>query len=281
MLGSHQLLGQDGSRQRVRWCVMAAGGSLRSLGLQWRVWMFGVCVMFASGTPAVASAGGVVGPIESAVTRKYLEAWTTYEKAAAANISASGVAVDAAVGEAESKCPEALANVPSAVRSPAQTRQLLDLKEELTVTVLAAWTLPDRQALANLVTSVMRARWPNRRVTAFAQENVSHYAASFRGSIALLCTDMDTWVESDYMRLGSNTEELAQRREAHLAMLGRPSYQEGGRLLARYEQASGQTLIRRLGALTEALNSKTRPLALAKQRIEEATDISTAATAGR
>jgi hypothetical protein len=243
--------------------------------------MFGVCVMLAIGTPAVASAGRVAVPIESAVTRNYLEAWTTYEEAAAANISASGVAVDAAVGEAESKCPGALANVPSADRSLTQTRQLLDLKEELTITVLAAWTLPDRQALANLVTSVMRARWPSRRVTAFAHENVLHYAASFRGSIALLCADMHTWVESDYMRLGGYTEELVQRREVHLAMLGRSSYQEGGRLLARYEQASGQALVRRLGALTEALNSKTAPLALAKQRIEETTGISAAATAGR
>ncbi len=139
--------------------------------------------------------------------------------------------------------------------------------------MLAAWAQPDRNALTILAKAVARMRWTSRTLTAVLHQNTLHYAASFTGSVPILCTDMQTWVHSGYTRLGLGTEELVHRREAHQKLLRRTPNDLVNRLLARYEDASDKALTRHLNALAETLNRATGPLASAKQRIEQVTDM--------
>lgn len=249
-----------------------------------------------------APARTVTASRDAAATRAYLLAIVGFKEVQLANAARSTVAMEAAAQRISGECPGVLAGAPpaeleSGLIGPAsgpsasaramgerqrQARQLEDLKLGLAFALGEAEAQPNREASEALVRSLAPLRWRNPRITFALGVTVTELQNELTHPATTVCSDMKSWVSSDYKMLSPATKELASRSEALLkdefellALYEQADIQPFPKALAPYENASDRALARRDEALTTKLKKLNTTQSATIKHVEAAVGLPT------
>lgn len=235
------------------------------------------CVLLAlAGFAAPASAH--VLPGDAAATNAYLAATGKFEEAEIAGLSQETAAREAAAAAIAGECPGVLANAPpheevsgfglvgpasQARASPRaegerrrQSRQLGDLKLELSLALAGSRTQASREAALALIHALTPLQWSNGKITLLLHLTVEEIQEELDIPAPSVCADMKAWVASGYRALSPASKELASRSETLLkrtfelvALVTEVHIQPFPENLAPYENAADRALARHDEAL--------------------------------
>jgi hypothetical protein len=243
----------------------------------------GFVLLALGGVAAPASASARVSPENAAATHAYLVATVSYEEAELASLQQEIAAREAVAAGISGECPGVLTGappheetlgfgligptsqpVPSARAQGErnrQSRQLGDLKLELSFALAYSHTQADREATLALIRALTPLRWSNPRITLLVHVTVELTEEGLDVPALPVCADMKAWVASGYKTLSPASKELASRSEALLkrvfelvALATQINPQPFPKDLTPYENATDRSLASRSEALTARLN---------------------------
>lgn len=301
-------MGQLGRRDNIR-CVCGAmefpggrGLSVGRLGLGLALLAGLACLLSPAGAAATRSRSNThaVSPADAAATRAYLVATNTYEEAELANLPQELAAREATAAQISGECPGVLTNAPpheekvlgfglvepgpTSQTPPSaraegerrrQSRQLGDLKTELSFALAESSTQPDREASATLVRALTPLRWSNPYVTLFVQAVATVDEEALEIPAPPVCADMTAWVTSGYKTLTPTSRAIASRTEAVvkrafelIALAGQINANTSANILAPYENAPDKALARHAEALETHLKKARDTKTAVLERLE-------------
>jgi hypothetical protein len=245
----------------------------------------------------------------AAATHAYLIATASFEEAELANQAQEIAAREAAAARVSGECPGILANAPargeafglgivgqgqagpeSRTRPSAraegerrrQSRQVSELKAELSFALTVPLTPAGRQASAALVRTFTSLRWSNPYVTLLVHAIAAIDAQALEIPAPPVCADMTSWVTSGYKTLtpttksiASDTEALLKRSFEVIALGERVHAKTSTNFLAPYENASDRALARHTEALQRRLDKTPDTRSAVLNRLEAAIGLPT------
>jgi hypothetical protein len=262
----------------------------------WRsIGRVGFVLLALAGFAAPASAH--VLPEDAAATHAYLTATNKFEEAEMAGLSQETAAREATVAGIAGECPGVLTNSPpheevlgfgligpasQARPSPRaegerrrQSRQLGDLKLELSLALAGSRTQASREAALALIHALMPLKWSDGKITFLLHLTVEEVQEELDLPAPPVCADMKAWVASGYKALSPASKELASQSETLLkrtfelvALVTQVPIQPFPKNLAPYENAADRALARHTEALTVQLKKGRETQNAVVKRIE-------------
>jgi hypothetical protein len=252
-------------------------GRARSLLSGYRGWTV-VVVLFLLVLAAPVPASAAASRENAMATHAYLVATNKFEEAEVAGLSQETAAREAVAAGIAGECPGILSNAPAreevfgfgltapasrAALSPRaegersrQSRQLGDLKLELSLVLAGSRTQAGREAALALIHALTPLKWSNRRITLFLHLTVEDVQEELDIPAPPVCADMKAWVASGYKALSSASKEVQGRSETLLkrsfellALVIQGATQPFPKNLAPYENAADRALARHSEAL--------------------------------
>jgi hypothetical protein len=245
---------------------------------------------------AIAPASVAATTQNTAATHTYLLAMNSFEETELANQAQEIAAREAMSTRISSECPGILTNAPPheevfglglagpgghSAPSPRaegerhrQSRQLGDLKLELSFALLASRSQPDREATAALIHALTPLKWSNPKITFLLRFIVELLKEELNLPSPPVCADMKSWVESGYKMLSAASKESASRSEALLKLsfeliaVGQAGVRPFPEDLARYENAPDRALARHVETIAVGLRKTTDAQAAILKRLE-------------
>ena len=244
---------------------------------------------------ATAPASVAAGSENAASTHAYLVAMNSFEETELADVPQSVAEMQGVAARVSDECAGVLTNAPpheetlglvgpaSQTRPSAraegersrQSRQLGDLKFELSLALDDPQTQPDREATEALLRALKALSWSNPKITLLLQLTVAAAQAGLELPAPAVCADMKAWVASGYETLSPASKEIASRSEALvkptlelIALYEQAHIQPFPKILAPYENAPDRTLARHAEALTAELNKRAKTQADILKRLE-------------
>jgi hypothetical protein len=240
----------------------------------------------------------------AAATHAYLVATSSYEETELSNLPQEIEAREAIAARISGECPGILTNAPpheevfgfglvgpgpvgpiSQAPSNAravgerhrQSRQLGDLKLELSFALEDSRTQPDREAAVALIRALTPLKWSNPKITFLVQVIAAAAKEELEIPAPPVCEDMKSWVASSYKTLTPVSREIESRSEALLkrsfeiiALAVQTPIQTFPKILAPYENAFDRALVRHTEALDRQLNKGSDTQAAVRKRVEAA-----------
>ncbi len=223
-----------------------------------------------------------MSPENAAATRAYLLAAVSFEETELANLPQEIALREAVAAGISGECAGILTNAPpheevlgfglvGSGSHPApspraegerhrQSRQLGELKLELSLALADQRTQPDREADQAFIHALTPLKWSNPEITLLIHLIVEGAQEELDFPAPAVCADMKTWVTSGYRTLSPASKELASRSEAILkrtfeliALIPQTDIKASPNIFARYEDAADRALARRSEALTAQL----------------------------
>lgn len=162
--------------------------------------------------PAAANGRSSISPGDRRATHAYLLARYEFERATAANVGASDVALAAYIARVGGECPSVLAGTPSTIiepKTPAETaagahgrEQLFQLLVQVQFASIESWFAPDQSANLRFAAVIARLRWSEPQINRAAYRSATALRAFvFGGAGTSLCADLRSWVQSGYRTL--------------------------------------------------------------------------------
>ncbi len=202
------------------------------------------CAVLAALYLALAAPSGVfasahVTPRDRAATRVLLAARYAYEQALLASAPAARAAEEGLAGALGGECPGVLADAPqetlrplfaspSRSRSPRQmgeanreSRQLEDLRGELSLALELPLIDSDRQAVLAYARAVESLRWSSNALTVLEHTGAAWLEWELHSAPPQVCADMRVWVSSGYNALSPATKTLIREQEVVVTHLVR------------------------------------------------------------
>jgi len=249
--------------------------------------------------PASMAASVAAKSENAAATHAYLVATNSFEEAELANLPQSVKATEAAATQISGECRGILTDAPpheeafgfglvgpAAQTRPSaraegerrrQSRQLGDLKFELSFSLENSRTQPDRAATEALIRALEPLKWSNPEITFLLHLTIAAVKEELDIPAPAVCADMKAWVASGYETLSPASKEIASRTEALLkrtfefiALYTQVHIEQFPKILAPYENAPDRALARHTEALTVELNKKREAQADDLTRLEAA-----------
>ncbi len=240
----------------------------------------------------------------AAATHAYLVATSSYEETELSNLPQEIAAREAIAARISGECPGILTNAPpheevfgfglvgpgpvgpvsqapSSARAQGerhrQSRQLGDLKFELSFAVEDSRTQPDREAVATLIRALTPLKWSNPKITLLVQVIAATAKEELEIPAPPVCEDMKSWVASGYKTLTPISREIQSRSEALLkrsleiiALAEQIPIRTFPKILASYENAYDRALARHTEALDRQLNKGSDTRAAVLKRLQAA-----------
>jgi hypothetical protein len=253
---------------------------------------------------AIIPASAAAMSENAAATHAYLVATSSYEETELSNLPQEVEAREAAAARISGECPGILANAPPheevfgfglvgpgpvgpvsqaplSARAEGerhrQSRQLGDLKLELSFALDDSRTQPDREAVGALIRALTPLKWSNPKITFLVQVIAATAKEELEIPAPPVCEDMKSWVASGYKTLTPISREIQSRSEALLkrsfeiiALAEKAPIQTFPKILAPYENASDRTLARHTEALNRQLRKGRDTQAAVRKRLEAA-----------
>lgn len=260
-------------------------------------------VLLASALLCIIPASALATSENAAATHAYLAATSRHEETELSNLPHEIEAREATVARISGECPGILTNAPSheegfgspVGRGPLgpggpapsnaraegerrrQSRQLDELKLELSFALEGSRTQADREADVALISALTPLKWSNPRITILVQVIAAVVKEQLESPAPPVCADMKSWVASGYKTLAPSSREMASRSEALLKhsfeILGLALLtpkQTFPQILVRYENASDRRLARHTETLNRQLDKRSETRAAAVKRLEAA-----------
>ncbi len=227
---------------------------------------------------AIAPASVAATSQNAAATHAYLLATNSFEETELSNLTQDTAAREAMSAQISSECSGILTNAPpheevfgfglvgpqQQARPSAraegerrrQSRQLGELKLELSFALADSQTQLDREATVALIHALTPLKWSNPKITFLLHLTVEVINQALDVPTPPVCADMKSWVASGYTTLAPISREVASRSEGLLKQsfeaiaIGQTGVQPFPENLAPYENAADRTLARHLKALT-------------------------------
>jgi hypothetical protein len=240
----------------------------------------------------------------TAATHTYLAATNSYEETELSNLSQEIEAREAVAARISGECPGTLAEaptnegafglglvglgpvgpasqVPSSARAEGernrQSRQLGDLKFELSFALDDSQPQPDREAAAALIRALTPLHWSDPKITLLVHLIAAAVKEELEMPAPPACEDMKSWVASGYKTLAPSSKEIESRSEGLLrrgfeiiAISEQTGTQVFPKLLAPYENASDRALARHTETLRRQLQKGSDTRAAVLQRLQVA-----------
>jgi hypothetical protein len=240
----------------------------------------------------------------AAATHAYLVATNSYEETELSNLPQAIEAREATAARISGECPGILANAPPheevsgfglvepgpvgpASQAPSharaegerrrQSRQLGDLKLELSLALDGSRTQPDREAVVALIRALTPLRWSDPKITLLVQVITAVVKEELEVPAPPVCDDMKAWVVSGYKTLTPISREIQSRSEALLkrgleliALAAQTPVQSFPKILAPFENASDRVLARHVEALDRQLRKGSDTRAAVLKRLQAA-----------
>lgn len=249
-------------------------------------------------TSAAASSGNAAAE-NAAATHAYLVAANGYEETELANLLQENAAREAIATRISGECAGVLTNAPpheevsgfglvgpgtGAAQSARaegerrrQSRQLGDLKLELSLALDDSHTEADREAEVTLIRTLTPLKWSNPELTFLVRTVAAVAKEELEIPAPPVCADMTAWVASAYKMLSPASKEVASRSETLLkrsfellTLAAQADVQPVPKLLAPYENAADRALVRHTEALDAQLRKGSDPRADVQKRVEAA-----------
>jgi hypothetical protein len=217
----------------------------------------------------------------AAATHAYLIATNRFEETEVADLPQETAAREAAAAGISGECTGILTNAPPheevvgfGLTGPAraglspraegerrrQSRQLGDLKLELSLALADSRTQAGREAALALVHTLTPLKWSNPKITLLLHLTVEDVQEELDIPAPSVCADMKAWVASAYKALSPASKELASRSETVLkrafellALVTQGATQLFPKNLVPYENVADSALARHSEALTVQL----------------------------
>jgi hypothetical protein len=211
-----------------------------------------VFVVLLSTTPSGAL--GTQG--DDAATRAYVAAVYKWTVSAVDRLPVSDRFFVSLAGRVGRECPGVFSGAPSLTLTsrtlrpqvPRQVsgltrtiKQVSDLKAELSLALLSAWSRPDRQADLALARAVLPLRWENPALTRSVRIFIVTLQETSQIDSSRVCADMKAWVASGYRALPVGTRHSLRLREAMIMQADRAEPIQ--QLLVHYENSRDRILI--------------------------------------
>jgi hypothetical protein len=247
---------------------------------------------------AIAPASVAATSQNAAATHAYLLATNSFAETELSNLTQDTAAREAMSAQISSECSGTLTNAPpheevfgfglvgprQQARPSAraegerrrQSRQLGDLKLELSFALADSRTEPDREAMVALIHALTPLKWSDPKITFLLHLNVEVVNQELDVPTSPVCADMKSWVASGYETLTPISREIASRSEGLLKQsfeaiaIGQTGVQPFPGNLAPYENAADRTLARHLKALTAQLRKRRDGKTTILKRLEAA-----------
>jgi hypothetical protein len=233
----------------------------------------------------------------AAATHAYLTASVSFEETELANLPQQIAAKEAVATGISGECAGVLTDAPpheevlgfgfvgpaSKTRPNAraegerrrQSRQLGDLKTELSFALDDSRTQADHEADEAFIGGLTPLKWSNARITILFHVIAEEAQEELDSPVPAVCADMKAWVASGYKTLSPASKEVGSRLEAGLkrvfeliALLARTPVKTLTHILAPYENAADRALARRSEALTAQLKKVSETQAAILKRLE-------------
>jgi hypothetical protein len=202
-------------------------------GREFRAFWAGLAALFllVLAVPGGAFASARVTPRDRAATHVLLAARYAYEQALVASAPAAKAAEEGLAGTLGGECPGVLAGAPQETlrplfaspprsRSPRQmgeanreSRQLRDLRGELSLALGLPLIDSDRQAALAYARAVESLRWSSNAVTVLEHTGAAGLEWELHSAPPQVCADMKVWVSSGYKALSPATKTLTREQE--------------------------------------------------------------------
>jgi hypothetical protein len=237
-------------------------------------------------------------------THAFLLATSHYEEAELSNLPQTIEAREAVAARISGECPGILTNAPpheevfgfglvgpksigpvsqgpSRARAEGerhrQSRQLSDLKDELSFALDDSRTQPDREAVVALIGALTPLKWRNPEITLLVQTIAATAKEELESPAPPVCADMRSWVASGYKTLTPVSREIESRSEALLkhsfeivALAEQTPIQPFTLVIVPHENASEKALARHMEALKRQLQKESDTQAGVLRRLQAA-----------
>lgn len=247
----------------------------------WRsIGRIGLVLLAVAGVTATATA--YASSENAAATHAYLIATNKFEEAEMADLPQEIAAREALAAGIAGECSGILTNAPpheevfgfgligpTSRAAPSarasgerrrQSRQLGELKLELSLALADSRTRAGREAALALIRALTPLKWSNREITLFLHLTVEDVQEELDIPAPPACADMKAWVASAYKALSPASKELVSRNETLLkrafellGLVTQIHIQPFPKNLVPYENAADRALARHSEALTVQL----------------------------